>query len=74
MHMLVYYDTCMVYIYMCMCKCMYVCTCIHTNTCVWICIYVQLFLLYLTQYTAIFVLDIFNPDINVCQLSILIQL
>ena len=53
MHMLVYYDTCMVYIYVCMCKCMYVCTCIHTNTCAWICIYVQLFLLYLTQYTAI---------------------
>ena len=53
--------------------CMYVCTCIHTNTCVWICIYVQLFLLYLTQYTAIFVLDIFTPDINECQLSILIQ-
>ena len=60
---------------MCVCKCMYVCTCIHTNIYVYgyVYIYVQLFLLYLTQYTAIFVLDIFTPDINECQLSILIQ-
>ena len=70
MHMLFYYDTCMVYICVCVSVCIH--TCIHTNKCVWICIYVQLFLLYLTQNTAIFVLDIFTPDINECQLSILI--